>query len=262
MADGSSGAGGLPRDTADDVAEGAEEDLRCAVCGRAEPRERLVRIEGVRPEIAERLAAAHPESWPKTGYIGLPCLTAARLEYEMDRLAEERGALSAVEEAVARQALDHEVIARDLTAEFERSTTVGQRAADRIAAWGGSWSFLGGFAFVLAAWIVVNAILLRGGAFDPYPFILLNLVLSCLAAVQAPVILMSQNRQAARDRLQADHDFRVNLKAEIEVKTLHEKVDHLLHVQWERMVELQELQIDMLRTLVEMRERRADAGDE
>ena len=107
---------------------------------------------------------------------------------------------------------------------------------------------------VFALWITTNVIL-ASGAFDPFPFILLNLGLSCIAALQAPIIMMSQNRTSARDRAQADSDYRVNLKAELEILTLHEKVDHLLHGQWERLVELQDIQITLLEQLNAARER-------
>jgi uncharacterized membrane protein len=114
------------------------------------------------------------------------------------------------------------------------SRTRGQRLSDAIASFGGSWAFLLWFSAVLGSWIVINGALLRDAAFDPPPFILLNLVLSCLAAIQAPIILMSQNRAAARDRERADHDYRVNLKAELEIRHLHEKVNHLLRLHGER----------------------------
>jgi uncharacterized membrane protein len=226
-------------------------ERRCTLCGRSAAEERLVRTSSVRSGVAEWIAARHPGRWPGTGFVGHGCLAEARLAYEMERLEAERGALTAVEEEVARRALDHEAIARDFSVEFDRAVRFGDRLADRIARFGGSWRFILIFAGVCAAWIALNGVWLRLRAFDPYPFILLNLGLSCLAALQAPVILMAQNRQAARDRAQADHDFRINLKAEIEIKSLHEKVDHLLHAQWERMVELQELQLEMLQELAE-----------
>ena len=118
--------------------------------------------------------------------------------------------------------------------------------ADRLAAFGGSWTFLGIFALVMMAWMFVNSYLLAARPFDPYPFILLNLVLSCLAAIQAPVIMMSQNRQQARDRMGAIHDYQVNLKAELEIRHLHQKMDHLLSHQWERLVEIQEIQMELI----------------
>jgi uncharacterized membrane protein len=115
----------------------------------------------------------------------------------------------------------------DWTAEFDDNLTFGQRLADRVAAWGGSWPFIIGFALTMAVWVAINLGLASWQPFDPYPFILLNLVLSTLAAIQAPIIMMSQNRQAAKDRLQAMHDYEVNLKAEVEIVALHDKLDRL-----------------------------------
>ena len=124
--------------------------------------------------------------------------------------------------------------------------SLGDRVADRVASFGGSWTFILSFFAVLAAWVVLNAVLLGARPFDPYPFILLNLVLSCLASIQAPVIMMSQNRKEGRDRARAEHDYRVNLKAEIEVRLLHEKLDHLMLHQWGRLLDVQEDQGELL----------------
>ena len=121
-------------------------------------------------------------------------------------------------------------VSRDVSATFEEGRTFGERLADRLAAFGGSWTFILLFMAAIAVWVLVNTIfLIRMGSepFDPYPFILLNLFLSLVAAIQAPIIMMSQNRQAAKDRLQASHDYEVNLKAEIEIMALHEKMDEL-----------------------------------
>lgn len=121
-------------------------------------------------------------------------------------------------------------VSRDVSTSFEENRTLGERLADRIAAFGGSWTFLMLFGAAIAAWIAINTVLLvRTGEqpFDPYPFILLNLFLSLVAAIQAPIIMMSQNRQASKDRIQASHDYEVNLKAEIEIMALHEKMDEL-----------------------------------
>ena len=121
-------------------------------------------------------------------------------------------------------------VSRDVTSSFEENRSFGERLADRIAAFGGSWTFLMLFGLAIATWVVINGVLLvkaEAGPFDPYPFILLNLFLSLVAAIQAPIIMMSQNRQAARDRVQASHDYEVNLKAEIEIMALHEKMDEL-----------------------------------
>ncbi|MCB1164338.1 MAG: DUF1003 domain-containing protein [Candidatus Krumholzibacteriia bacterium] len=133
------------------------------------------------------------------------------------------------EQRVLRRIAERLHISRNVRAEQEASLTLGQRLADRIAAFGGSWTFILFFLGVLLVWIVANSLLLlrHGRAFDPYPYILLNLVLSMLAALQAPVIMMSQNRQAAKDRLDAAHDYEVNLKAELEIMALHQKLDAL-----------------------------------
>jgi uncharacterized membrane protein len=128
-----------------------------------------------------------------------------------------------LEKMARRLAVSHNV-----NKEFDRQQTFGERLADRVAAIGGSWSFIAGFGALIAVWMLINAALLsRSGAFDPYPFVFLNLILSLLAALQAPVIMMSQNRQAAKDRLAAAHDYEVNLKAEIEIAALHEKLDRI-----------------------------------
>ena len=174
------------------------------------------------------------------------CLTAAKTEQILGHLSAERGALTALESEVARKAASHETVARDLEQTFRGTSTRSQRLADAVARVGGSWTFIGLFGVVLWVWMLVNSFVLKTSAFDPYPYILLNLLLSCLAAIQAPIILMSQNRSAARDRLQADQDFRINLKSELEIAALHEKVDHLLHEQWESLLELQQAQLDLL----------------
>ena len=231
-----------------------EPALRCALCERELRRGERVRLDAIRPADAERIAQAHPDRLPGSGVLCRTCLQRERLAHVMEQLESERGELSEIEAEVARRAGEHLAIADNLAKRFEHEITFGQRIADRVAEVGGSWAFVMGFLLVLGVWILVN-VALATRAFDPYPFILLNLVLSCIAALQAPVIMMSQNRQAARDRMQAEQDFRVNLKAELEIASLHEKVDHLLHSQWQRMVELQEMQIELLSELREPRAR-------
>ncbi len=146
-------------------------------------------------------------------------------------------------------------ISRNTNREFEDNLTFGQRLADRIAAFGGSWAFISLFLTILVSWIVLNTFILTrlGKAFDPYPYILLNLFLSMLAALQAPVIMMSQNRQVAKDRLQAEHDYEINLKAELEILALHRKLDTLREQQWSELVAMQQEQIQLLTKLLEER---------
>ncbi len=141
---------------------------------------------------------------------------------------------------------DHDLLSKNVDSEFEQSWSFGERLADRIAAFGGSWIFIICFGIFLALWIGINSVVLVAHPPDPYPFILLNLVLSSLAALQAPIIMMSQNRQEAKDRLRSQHDYQVNLKAELEIRHLHEKIDHLQSHQWDRLAQIQEIQLDML----------------
>lgn len=149
---------------------------------------------------------------------------------------------------VARHVAARTPIARNLAKEFDENATLGQRCADAVATFGGSWVFLIIFGATLLVWVLLNALILvrHGKTFDPYPYILLNLFLSMLAAVQAPIILMSQNRQAEKDRINAEHDYEVNLKAELEIMLLHEKVDLLREGQWGQLLELQEEQLKLL----------------
>ena len=159
--------------------------------------------------------------------------------------------LDAHGQRAARQFTARRHVARNLADDRSAGTTFGQRAADRVAAFGGSWTFVGLFTAAVLVWVGVNVGLLarHGATFDPYPFILLNLFLSMLAAIQAPVILMSQNRQAEKDRASAAHDYEVNLKAELEIMLLHDKIDQLRQSQWAELLALQRQQLALLDTL-------------
>lgn len=157
------------------------------------------------------------------------------------------------EKKIALHLAEKTPISRNVTKTFSEQLTFGQRIADRVTAFGGSWTFISIFGAVLFLWILLNFLLLikLGSTFDPYPYILLNLVLSMLAAVQAPIILMSQNRAADIDRLSAEHDYEVNLKAELEIMALHEKVDLLREKQWNELISIQQEQLKLLSQLVE-----------
>ncbi len=223
----------------------------CSVCN-AETRPLMaVHARSLRPEIRAALRRPHSSPLVDDDPVCRKCVLEARSAVILQRLASQRGTLSALEKEVAEKAASHETVASHIEAQLGGRTTRGQRLADAVARVGGSWAFVGGFLLVLAAWMALNSVALAGRAFDPYPFILLNLVLSCVAALQAPIIMMSQNRASARDRMQADQDFRVNLKAEIEVAGLHEKIDYLLHEQWESLLVVQQAQLDLLTDLTE-----------
>lgn len=166
-----------------------------------------------------------------------------------EAIATELSQLGELERAVISKFVQRQAIARD--AHAGEQPTFGQRTADRVAAFGGSWAFIGIFVAVLAAWVLYNSG--RQPRFDPYPFILLNLLLSCIAAIQAPLILMSQNRQVDKDRQRAEADFLVNLKAEMEILALHDKLDELREKRWRELVAQQEAQIALLQRLLAQR---------
>ena len=155
------------------------------------------------------------------------------------------------ERHVVERFISRRKVARNMAREFHQSRTLGEQLADNVAAVGGSWKFIICFAVVLVVWMAINSFLLRSDAFDPFPYILLNLVLSCLAAIQAPIIMMSQNRQAAADRMNAENDYQVNVKSELEILQVHEKIDVLRVQDLAVLVELQNSQIEMLRRLLE-----------
>jgi len=154
---------------------------------------------------------------------------------------------------VARHIAERTHISRNTSQEYDESASLGQRAADAVARFGGSWTFILIFAIVLISWVGLNSYILisYNKTFDPYPYILLNLFLSMLASIQAPIILMSQNRQAEKDRINAEHDYEVNLKAELEIMLLHEKIDLLREKQWSELIGLQKVQIQLLESLIE-----------
>ena len=205
----------------------------------------MVPAEAVRDAIVARIRTEHPD-WSPDGYVCHACLNQYRTAYVQSLMEQEKGELSEIERDVVDSLRQHELLSTNVADEFEKSRTRGDIWADRLAAFGGSWRFLLFFFGFMLVWMAVNSIQLLARPFDPYPFILLNLALSCLAAVQAPIIMMSQNRQEARDRLRSENDYQVNLKAELEIRQLHEKIDHLLSNQWQRLVEIQQIQIELM----------------
>jgi len=157
------------------------------------------------------------------------------------------------EQEMIRRIVQRSHVTRNTNKEFDEQLTFGQRMADRVASFGGSWTFIMIFLSILLAWIILNTFILakRNAAFDPYPYILLNLFLSMLASIQAPILMMSQNRLSAKDRLDAAHDYEVNLKAELEIASLHAKMDELREKQWVDLVAMQQEQINLLTKLLE-----------
>jgi uncharacterized membrane protein len=202
----------------------------------------------VRYTVADLIREQYP-AWSSDSYICHVDLARFRGQYVQTLLETEKGELTALEQEVVQSLREHDIVSANIDTTFDEKLGFGERLADKIAAIGGSWRFIIGFGVFLLLWITANSVAFFWLPADPYPFILLNLMLSCLAALQAPIIMMSQNRQEAKDRLRAEHDYRVNLKAELEIRHLHEKIDHLLLHQWERLVEIQQVQLELLNEL-------------
>lgn len=224
----------------------------CTICGKTKGRSMMMPAALVRGAVAEQIKTSFPD-WKPEGYICLSDLNQFRMKYIQNLLESEKGELTDLDHEVLESLQRHDTLSSNVEAEFEKDLSVGEKMADGLASFGGSWTFIIIFASILLMWIALNSYVVLRKPFDPYPFILLNLVLSCLAAIQAPVIMMSQNRQEAKDRLRSQHDYRVNLKAELEIRHLHDKIDHLLSHQWERLVEIQQIQIDLLSELARLR---------
>jgi len=185
-----------------------------------------------------------------TSSIALSELNQFRQEYISGYLVNESGKLTELETTVVKLLTENQTIS-DKMDEEQEVRTFGQRMADKLAAFGGSWGFIIFFLSFITVWIIINVEFLLSKAFDPYPFILLNLILSCIAALQAPVIMMSQNRQEEKDRIRAKKDYMINLKSELEIRMLHEKMDHLIIHQQQRLLEIQQIQIDMMQEIMQ-----------
>ena len=220
----------------------------CSICGKTFVDRDLFPRQAMRETVVQMILQDHPDL-PAEARICRPDLGRYRAKYVHSILESEKGELTSLEQEVVKSLENHELLAKNFEGDSDQQWSFAERLADHIARFGGSWSFLIFFFAFMVLWIGVNTILLAGQPADPYPFILLNLVLSCLAAIQAPIIMMSQNRQEAKDRLRSQHDYQVNLKAELEIRHLHEKVDHLLSHQWERLTQIQEIQLEMLAEL-------------
>lgn len=202
----------------------------------------------VRKSILEFIREKHPD------FEGEKCMSMSELhsfreKYISEMLIKETGELSAIEQTVVDALSDNATLSDKLDDEIQEFT-FGQKVADKVATFGGSWTFIISFLGFLLLWIGANVFILANKGFDPYPFILLNLILSCVAALQAPVIMMSQNRTEERDRDRAKKDYMINLKSELEIRMLHEKIDHLLLHQEQSMIEIQKVQMDMMEDIL------------
>jgi uncharacterized membrane protein len=217
--------------------------------GRSYPEADRVSGATIREGLMELIRKEKPDFGSQSA-LSLSELNRIRQQYMQELMAREIGELSEIERSVLDSVSGNTLITEKTDPELEEELSLGQRLADMVAEFGGSWGFIIFFGGFIVCWIILNAFWLSNQGFDPYPFILLNLILSCLAAIQAPIIMMSQNRQEEKDRERAKKDYMVNLKSELEIRMLHEKIDHLVMHQQQRLLEVQQLQIEMMQDIL------------
>lgn len=222
----------------------------CQICHQEKPLDQLLPGSLVSGGVLNIIKKDHKD-WDPDGYICYSCLNHFRADYVQDMMEKDLGKLDSIEKEVVDSIENNLLLSENLNEEYEKQLTFSDRIADKVADFGGSWKFIIWSVVILSIWIISNTVVLLWKPFDPYPFILLNLVLSMLAALQAPIIMMSQNRQEERDRMRAENDYQVNLKAEMEIRALTEKMDLLLHNEIRRFMEVQKIQMDMLNELRE-----------
>ena len=211
----------------------------------------------IREELLEIIKQKNP-NFDIEGWICNDELNKIKTQRIKILLQEDAGQLSEIESRIAESIEKHDFMSKDFTniEEEDEERTFAQRMADKVAEFGGSWKFIIFFGVFFFAWICLNVFFLQPSSFDPYPFILLNLILSCIAALQAPIIMMSQNRMEEKDRARAINDFKVGLKTEIEIRILDEKINHLVNKQIFHVYETMELQNDMLETIIKNTKKR------
>jgi uncharacterized membrane protein len=216
-----------------------------------------VSAKSIRHSVLALIQKEHPQ-FSHESYLSLSELNYFKEKTISDYLVKEVGELSELEKTVLNSMNKNETLTDKIDGEEENVLTTGQRIADKVASFGGSWKFIILFGVFILIWITVNIYWLVNKGFDPYPFILLNLILSCLAALQAPVIMMSQNRQEEKDRDRSKKDYMINLKSELEIRTLHEKIDHFIMDQQQELLELQKVQIEMMNDILKQVEKKND----
>ncbi len=202
----------------------------------------------IRGSVLDLIKKDHPD-FDDNHYLSINELNNYREKYLANMMQDQLGELSDLDKTVLESLNEKKLISDQLEDKAEKDT-YGQRIADKVATFGGSWTFIISFMTFLLIWIAFNAFILLNKGFDPYPFILLNLILSCLAALQAPVIMMSQNRQEEKDRERAKKDYMINLKSEVEIRLLHDKIDHLIIHQQQELLEMQKIQLDTMKDLL------------
>jgi uncharacterized membrane protein len=208
-----------------------------------------VKGQDLREGIFKLIQSQFPD-FTKDSYLSIDELNKYRRLYLTSLIVQEKGEIALIDKDVMEAIKNNSILSENIQDDKDEALTFGQRMADHIAEFGGSWTFIIVFFSFILVWILINLYVLTTKPFDPFPFILLNLILSCLASIQAPIIMMSQNRQEQKDRIRGEHDYKINLKAELEIKLLSEKIDHLLVHQNRKLLEIQEVQTDYLEDLM------------
>jgi len=217
----------------------------CQICNKTKKMSELMPVMSIRNSLVE-LIKNDGNQLDLNGFVCVEDLNKLRGRYVQNLLEVEKGELSSFDKEVLESIINKDLLSKNVTQDFDEKLTFGERLSDKIAQFGGSWKFITIFGLFLFIWMAINVVVLTIHPFDPYPFILLNLILSCIAAIQAPIIMMSQNRQEDKDRKRATHDYQVNLKAEIEIRQINDKMDHLMMQQGQKMLEIQEIQIELM----------------
>ena len=222
--------------------------FRSDLSGKEFPENEKISAKNLRQSLLHFINKTHP-NFSKSCFLSIEEMNDYREKYISEFLNKKIGNLTEVEKQVIQSVSKNTMISTEVE-EDEQKTSFGQKLADKVAEFGGSWGFIIFFMTFLVAWILLNVFWLSNHGFDPFPFILLNLILSCIAAIQAPVIMMSQNRQEEKDRERAKKDYKINLKSELEIRELHEKIDHLIIHYQQDLLEIQKTQIDLLENIL------------
>ncbi|MBF0196249.1 MAG: DUF1003 domain-containing protein [Planctomycetes bacterium] len=221
----------------------------CSICSKSSSVSELISGTIIRKSLAE-IIHEHNKDWVQDNLICNDCISKYRAEYVEHVLEKERGELSELETEVIESMENHELLSANANVEYEEKLSFGDRITDKIVKFGGSWKFIILFSILLIMWMIANTYAILFKPIDPYPFIFMNFILSTLAAFQAPFVLMSQNRQAIKEKVRSDNEYKVNLKSELEIRHLNSKVDQLLTNQWGRLLKIQQVQTDLINEVV------------
>lgn len=230
--------------------------FRSDISNKEFPISEKVSAKTIRHSILNLIQKDNPE-FSHDSFLSLSELNGYREKSISNYLIKEVGELTELEKIVLNSVTNKNTLTDKIDNDEKQILTTGQRIADKVASFGGSWTFIISFGVFIFIWISINFFWLINKGFDPYPFILLNLILSCLAALQAPVIMMSQNRQEEKDRDRSKKDYMINLKSELEIRILHEKIDHFIMDQHQELLELQKDQIEMMKDILKEVEKKS-----